>query len=58
MFGLLIATQTLLLGGKYRFINKLLEGDPVALAIVGVAGALGIGGLVIRARQSRSSLDK
>lgn len=55
---IVIATHTLLVGGKYRFINKLLEGDPVAWTIAGVAAAIGIGGIAIKARMSRSSLDK
>ncbi len=58
MTGIMFATETLLLAGKYRLISRLFQGDPMAWTIVGVTGVIGIAGLVIKARISRSSLDK
>jgi hypothetical protein len=46
------------LTGRVRLIQKLVEGDPIAWAILSGVVVIGIGGIAIKARQSRSSLDR
>lgn len=58
MAGTAFLGTSLILAARGRIIQKLMEGDPVAWSIVGGVAVISIIGVAIKARSSRSSLDK